>query len=148
MGALSSARPWLGPLLAGLSLLWLAPTTELARAAEGVPPQAELVFEDRFEKPDLDPAWKVKVGEWRIVNGALRAQGPDAFLLLDRNEGTSLRLEYTAWSDDPCDLSACLNLAASATRPAGVFFQFGGMLNRRSAVTCGGATLWEAASVR
>ncbi len=78
-----------------------------------LPPQAELVFEDRFEKPELDPAWKVKVGQWRIVDGALEASGPDAFLLLNRDAGPSMRLEYTAWSDDPCDLSACLNLDAT-----------------------------------
>jgi len=130
----------------GCPCLWLLTAVSgRLRAAEPLPPQAELVFEDRFDKPDLDAAWRAKVGEWTIADGALRAQGPDAFAVLDRNAGTSMRLEYTAWSDDPCDLSACLNLEASATRPSGVFFQFGGMHNRRSAVVCGGATLWEGA---
>jgi hypothetical protein len=119
-----------------------------SRAAEpgALPPQAELIFEDRFEKPELDPAWKVKVGEWKVVDGALQGKGPDAFLLLNQDAGTSMRLEYTAWSDDPCDLSACLNLDASAAHPAGLFFQFGGFHNQRSAVVYGNATLWEGAA--
>ena len=37
----------------------------LAQAPVALPPQAELVFEDDFEKPALDPAWKVKVGDWK-----------------------------------------------------------------------------------
>ncbi|MBM3499217.1 MAG: hypothetical protein FJX74_11165, partial [Armatimonadetes bacterium] len=128
----------------GCPCLWLLTAVPVwLQAAEPLPPQAELVFEDRFERAELGPTWQAKVGEWTVEDGALRARGPDAFIVLNTSVGTSMRLEYTAWSDDPCDLSACLNLEASATRPSGVFFQFGGMYNRRSAVVCGGATLWE-----
>jgi hypothetical protein len=126
--------------------------TAASRAAESapdvLPPQAEVVFADSFEKPELDPVWKVKVGEWKVADGALHARGPDAFLLLERNAGTSMRLEYTAWSDDPCDLSACLNLDAAAAHPAGVFFQFGGMLNQVTGLSYGKARLWEGTAPR
>jgi len=122
-------------------------TTASGQAGEAgaLPPQAELMFEDDFEEPELNPAWRVKVGQWKVADGSLRAKGPDAFLLLNKDAGTSMRLEYTAWSDDPCDLSACLNLDASASRPSGVFFQFGGMHNKMTAVAYGNARLWEGA---
>ncbi len=138
---------WMG-YVAWASALAMAPAPD-TRAAEpapgALPPQAELIFEDGFQKPVLDPAWKVKVGQWKVVDGALEAKGPDAFILLDKDAGKSMRLEYTASSDDPCDLSACLNLDASAARPSGVFFQFGGMHNKTTAVAYGNARLWEGA---
>ena len=83
---LRTVRPPRGKaMVVCLCLLWLASTYQQAWAAEALPPQAELVFEDSFEKPNVDPAWKVRAGEWRVESGALRAQGPDAFVLLDRN---------------------------------------------------------------
>ena len=59
-----------------------AATWGQAAERDTLPTQAELIFEDRFEKSELKPEWKVKVGQWKIVDGALEANGPDAFLLL------------------------------------------------------------------
>ncbi|NUQ61635.1 MAG: hypothetical protein HUU20_04050 [Pirellulales bacterium] len=132
-------------------LIWAVEFTAAATAVGqtapplpgGLPPQTELVFEDHFEKPELDLAWKIKAGQWKVLDGALEAKGPDAFLLLTKDAGAFVRLEYTAWSNDPCDLSACLSVDVAASRPSGIFFQFGGMHNKTTAVGYENARLWE-----
>ncbi|MBI2300570.1 MAG: beta-galactosidase [Armatimonadetes bacterium] len=129
-----------------LPVLLLAVVASAQPGAPGEPePAARLIFEDHFDQPALDPVWQVKVGEWKPAGGALQVRGPDAFAVIGKDAGPSLRLEYTAWSDDPCDLSACLNLDPGATHPDGLFFQFGGFHNQKTGVSYQAARQWEAA---
>jgi hypothetical protein len=46
-------------------------------AAEAVPPQAELVFADSFDRVDLNPLWQPRVGSRQVADGALHGQGPE-----------------------------------------------------------------------
>ena len=58
-------------------------------APDALPPQAALVFEDRFDKPELDPAWNVKAGQWKVVDGVFKAKGPDALAWADGWRGSA-----------------------------------------------------------
>ena len=65
----------------------------------------ERVFEDRFDRKELGPAWKTEHADWRIVDGWLHARRPEnagAWLTELLPEGP-VRVEFTARAEAGTD---------------------------------------------
>ena len=62
-----------------ISLFSIAASASAEPAPDALPPQAELVFEEGFDKPELDAAWKVKAGQCQVIDGVLFS-GPGAMM--------------------------------------------------------------------
>ncbi len=96
-----------------------------AQGEHALPPGAELVFSDDFNRADLGsyPAgniepekrakinWCVRRGKWEIRreqdgNGYLWGEGGPADIILERPLRVNFLLDYTTWSDNPGDRSA------------------------------------------
>jgi len=122
----------------------------LSSLASGVPGDTAPggTFKDDFDRNELGPDWLPRSGEWKIRDGALYGMGPDAFMVCAKSIGKNLRLEYTAWSEMPCDLSASVGNTKDAIRMSdGLAFQFGGWNNTRTRVMNKANTLWQSSSV-
>lgn len=115
---------------------------------EAKPASAErVVLSEDFSGPELDKRWQVVSGKWAVARGALRAAGPGAVMVFAEPLARNLRVEYTAWTEDPpCDLSALLAvplpLGKSPTRE-GYLFGFGSMRNTKNVIYTRGNALIE-----
>jgi len=106
-----------------------------------LPSGAKKVFTEDFNAGgNATDQWDVVSGNWAIRDGALCGSN-GALLVLKRELGSNLRVEYTAWSDDksPCDLTAVLG--SNGGLQPGCTFQFGGSLNSRNAICFNGTYL-------
>ncbi|HOQ86727.1 MAG TPA: CARDB domain-containing protein [Phycisphaerae bacterium] len=104
----------------------------------------KLVWEDRFERAELGPAWHLVSGRASIENGRLFLTGGGATLLIDRPFAPDVRIEFTAQANPdapPCDLS----VAMSANRLWGYHYllAFGGKGNRANQIVGGPGVLDE-----
>ncbi len=112
-----------------------------------LPAGAKLIFQDDFGRETIGTNWTILGGEWRIRDGGLYGIGPNATLT---HTGTNpsianLRLEYTAWSERPCDLTAIFK--NSGDKNDSMLFQFGGQNNTISGVSHGKDNLWQTREV-
>ncbi len=85
----------------------------------------QLVFSDAFDREELGEDWQVLSGDWRIEDGTLVGRGQ---LMVDRSMLGYHRLEFTAESDDPTDLSPVIHSGPSGFS-SGYLLQFGGLDN-------------------
>ena len=106
-----------------------------------------VVLTEDFSAPSLDPRWTVVSGEWKWSAGALHATGPGARIVFNEGLGRNLRVEYTAWTDEPPgDLSVMLGVALplGGKRPEDNYlFGFGSMRNSKNTINARGRALAE-----
>ncbi len=95
-----------------------------AYATSPLPDKAELIYEDNFDHLAVREAWLLKTGKWEVRDGALYGEN-GAYLVLKKDVGSDMRVEYTTWSAAPDDLSVCLGCDLEKSAPNGVYFQCG-----------------------
>ena len=136
MRASSLALPLAGAALVS-SVAWLPLGCDPPRRA----PVGQR-FEDRFDRAELGPEWRVTGSGWAIENGALRGQNVHNHpLWLRRKLPRDARIEFDAWSDSPAGDLKCevygdgesFAHAASYTATSYVVI-FGGWHNRINAI--------------
>jgi beta-lactamase regulating signal transducer with metallopeptidase domain len=86
----------------------------------------KLVFQDDFEREAIGSDWRPMKGHWLVKDGRLYCSAPSPTsksIVCVRDFGGDQRVEYDAMSNDPCDLTALLNVS-SADFTGGLFFGF------------------------
>lgn len=114
-----------------------------SKTSSVVPAGAKLIYSaETFTPGILAKDWRVAGGEWKVVDGALFGRGSNAKIFFSgRIPSPNLRLEYTAWSARPGDLSAYLNgEVARSGQCNGYFFGFGSVNNTENKIARGGKT--------
>ena len=103
---------------------------------EAVPAEGwKLVFEDNFERPDVDENWLDLWGEWEIEDGMLSGRGE---IQSDNEFPGNQRLEFDCRADaGACDLTGLLMVGEEGYR-SGYFFGFGSENNAYSKLMIGG----------
>lgn len=98
-----------------------------------------LAFEDRFQRGELGPDWKVIDGEFRITDGRLSGHGT---IVCTRSFPGNQRIEYEASTEPepPCDLSAFLAGDETGYKH-GAFFGFGSNHNTHNKLVLDGVVV-------
>jgi hypothetical protein len=96
------------PLAGALASLGAGGALLTAGCTEPRSPAVGRRFEDRFERAELGPDWRVTGEGWRVEGGALRGQGVRNHpLWLRRKLPRDARIEFDAWSDSPAGDLKC-----------------------------------------
>lgn len=89
--------------------------------------QWKTVFQDDFQREKLGDAWKAVNGDWRISDGKLTCPS-GGFIVINQDVDGFQRLEFTASSEKPGDLSPVIHCDGEDV-DSGYLLQFGGMNN-------------------
>ncbi|MDD5706444.1 MAG: beta-galactosidase [Kiritimatiellae bacterium] len=113
------------------------------------PPGARLVLAEDFNTPEALQAWRPLSGTWEVREGVLHGNGPLALLTCATPMGSNVRVEYTAWTDTPDDLSALLAFDSGAGeswlqwRKNAYIFHFGTGRNTKNYIVKNGTAIAE-----
>jgi len=91
-----------------------------------------LIWEDKFGRFKLGPGWRIHRGSAEIKDGRLAIKGPAEVIFdprsVKRSFGRNLRVEYDAYSENPCDLSLLVNVVSYAQPARGMQIMASGYL--------------------
>ncbi|MDD3953129.1 MAG: beta-galactosidase [Lentisphaeria bacterium] len=111
------------------------------RSQSGLPEGAKLILSEDFSGGKLPDSWKIVRGSWQVIDQALRGEQRAQIIYTVPSGSPNLRLEYTAWSDEPGDLSAFFCRKSYSGKDMESFFGFGCKFNTENKIMAGSETL-------